>query len=367
MNILFLCRASDLGFGQASLVRALERRGVRISCVEEGTRLNEDITTLVSRCGERPSLILHPELSFPLLPEGLTKIDIPTACFQIDTYAYTQRRIRWSMPFDHPVVFHPGYQEQFERAGHPGAITFYHAASRDLYCKPPVERIFDVGSIGRTHANIQTTRRRVLTALGGKFRLNEWQKWYSFEETAEVYRHSKIVVNVARDDFPQDANMRAFEAMAAGCLLISRVPTELTVIGFQENVHFVAYRQEDEIMGLVEKYLFESAERERIACAGSDKVLTEHTYDCRAEQLLRIIEANRGQLYAPARLWPEEKVRMARLDYFAANSRLDYACGELRLIARRDPRSAVSGGGLVARAIASRVRGHLNSLLQRDT
>lgn len=366
MNILFLCRQSDLGFGQASLARALERRGVRITCVEDGTPLNERITTLVSRCGERPSLIFHPELSFPLLPEGLAEIDIPTACFQIDTYAYTQRRIRWSMLFDHPIVFHPGYQEQFKRAGHPGATTFFHAASKDLFCKAPVERIFDVGAIGRTHTSFQRTRRRVLTALGQRFRTNEWERLHTFEEMADVYRHSRIVVNVARDDFPQDANMRAFEAMAAGCLLISRVPTELTAIGFQENVHFVAYRQEDEIMGLVEKYLSEDAERERIAWTGRDKVLTEHTYDCRAEQLLRIIEVNRDQRYAPARRWVEKQVRMARLDYFAANSRLDYACDELRLVAKRDLLSAASGGGLIARAVASKLRGHLNSYLERN-
>jgi hypothetical protein len=366
MNILFLCRRKDLGFGQASLARALGRRGVCVTCVEDNTEPDEDITKLLARHTERPSLILQPELDFPLLPQGLTDIDIPTACLHIDTYAYIERRIRWSMLFDHPIVYHPGYQARFKRAGHPGVITFYHAACRDLFDKPPVDRIFDVGSVGRTRHSVQSTRRRVMTALAGRFRLNEWEKWYSYEEMAEVYRHSKIVVNVARDDFPQDANMRAFEAMAAGCLLISRVPTELTAIGFEEDVHFVGYRGEDEITELAESYLFDDTKRERIAGAGRQKVLMQHTYDCRAEQLLRIVEEHNGRLFAPARGWPEDQVRLVRLDYFAANSRLDYACRELRRIARRDVRSAAIGSALVARALTSRVRSQVRSLFRRS-
>lgn len=367
MNTLFLCRQRDLGFGQAGLARALERHGIRVTCVGDDTRLDEDISKLLGRCGERPSLILQPELDFPLLPQGLTEIDIPTACLQIDTYAYTKRRIRWSMLFDHPIVFHPGYQKQFEQAGHPGVITFYHAACRGLFEKPEVERIFDVGSVGRTHANVQSTRRQVLTTLARKFRLNEWGRLHTFEEVAEVYRRSKIVVNVPRDDFPQDANMRAFEAMAAGCLLINRVPAELTAIGFEVGIHFVAYRDENEIMDLVETYLSDDTERERIARAGRQKVLTEHTYDCRAEQLVRTIEQNKGKLFAPARGWSEDQVRLVQLDYFAANATLDYACGELRRIVRSDLRSAATGGTLVARGFASRIRSQLHSLLWRNS
>src|ERR1700689_927107 len=182
MNILFLCRQKDLGFGQVSLARALERRGVCVTCVEDNTEPDEDITKLLARHTERPSLILQPELDLPLLPQGLAAIDIPTACLQIDTYAYTERRIRWSMLFDHPIVYHPGYRERFLRAGHPGAVEFFHAADRELFDRAPRERVFDVGAVGRTHARIQTTRRRVLSALAARFKLNDWQRYYAFEE-----------------------------------------------------------------------------------------------------------------------------------------------------------------------------------------
>jgi hypothetical protein len=365
MNILFLCRREDMDFGRASLARALERKGVRVTCVADDTPVDEHIAKLVTCCDERPSLILQPESNFPLLPQGLTTIDIPTACLQIDTYAYTERRIRWSMLFDHPIVYHPGYQAQFERAGHPGVITLYHAACRDLFCKPPVDRTFDVGSVGRTHAYNQSTRRRVLAALSEKFRLNDWERFHGFEEMAEAYRHSKIVVNVTRDDFPQDANMRAFEAMAAGCLLITPVPTELTAIGFQENVHFVPYRHECEIMGLVSEYLCQNEKRERIATAGRVKVLAEHTYDNRAAELLRVFDINEGQLHAPARKWPEARMRRARIDYYSACMEIRPAMGELRQLAKRDLLEASFGALLITAALTRKPRARFRSLLHR--
>jgi hypothetical protein len=364
MNILLLCRKKDLGWAQWGFARAFARRSVSMTFVDDDVALDESITKLVARCGERPSLILHPELDFPLLPQGLAEINIPTACFQIDTYAFTNRRIRWSMLFDHPIVFHPGYQEQFQRAGHEGVFTMYHAAALDLFDKPEVERIFDVGWVGRTFAGvpIHRTRSRVLPELAGAFQINDWRKFYSFEEMAEVYRRSKVVVNVARDDFPQDANMRAFEAMAAGCLLISRIPSELTAIGLQEGIHFVGYRDEREIIGLVTEYLRDEQARRSITQIGRHKVLTEHTYDNRVDFLLKQLERHPNEFFAPARQWTAERSRLCYLDYYASHQVLDCARVQLQHIAQLNLRDALAGGMLLGRAWARELRRRVNFL-----
>jgi hypothetical protein len=361
MNILFLCRSKDIGWGQWGLTRAFERRGIQVTYMDDDAPGDEDIFKLVAACPVRPSLILHPELDFCTLPRGLGKIEIPTACFQIDTYAYTRRRIRWSMLFDHPIVFHPGYEEQFRKAGHRGVVTIYHAASRELFDKPEIQRIFDVGWVGRSSFNVHDSRRRVMTALAGRFRVNEWDKLYKFEEVADVYRSSRIVVNVARDDFPQDANMRAFEAMAAGCLLINRIPTELTEIGFQEGVHFVGYRHEGEIEHLVRRYLFQHEDRNRVARAGREKVLDEHTYDNRADTLLRKIGEHSSHFLAPARKWTDGRVRMHYVDYFSANRAFDCAYTQWRQLAMSDLPHAFTGGKFIARAWLSELRRNLIS------
>lgn len=362
MNILFLCRKRDLGWAQWGFSRAFARRGVFLTFVDDDVPLDEDILRLVAQCGERPGLILHPELDFPLLPQGLAEVDIPTACFQIDTYAFTKHRIRWSMLFDHPIVFHPGYQELFQRAGHPGVLTMYHAAALDLFDKPEVERNFDVGWVGRVFAGIPThkTRNRVLTTLADSFHVNDWKKFYSFEEMAEVYRRSKAVVNVARDDFPQDANMRAFEAMAAGCLLLSRMPSELTTIGFEEGVHFVGYRDEREIINLLTGYLRDEDARRSISMAGRHKVLTEHTYDSRVDFLLQELEQHSDKFFAPARQWTAERTRLCYLDYYASHRVLNCARAQFHHIAQLDLRHALAGGMILGRAWARELRRRVN-------
>jgi hypothetical protein len=364
MNILLLCRKKDVGWAQWGFTQAFARRGILLTFADDDVSSDEDILTLLARCDERPGLILHPELDFPLLPQGLAELKIPTACFQIDTYAFTKHRIRWSMLFDHPIVFHPGYQERFQRAGHPGALTIYHAAARDLFDKPELERIFDVGWVGRAFPGIRIhkTRNRVLAALARSFHVNDWRKFYSFQEMAEVYRRSKVVVNVARDDFPQDANMRAFEAMAAGCLLISRMPSELTAIGFQEGVHFVGYRGEGEIINLVTEYLRDELARRSISEAGKHKVLTEHSYDNRVDFLLQELEQRSDEFFAPARQWTAERTHLCYLDYYASHRVLDCAREQLHDIAELDLRHALAGGVILARAWMRELRRRVNIL-----
>jgi len=367
MNILFLCHDHNLCKELWGYARAFRRLGVRLVCIEEGFPFNGNLDRLLQQCPERPSLILQPESDYPFLPWGLAEVDIPTACFQFDTFSYTQRRIRWSKLFDYPVVFHPGFEEQFRRAGNPMTLTLYHAAQRDLFDLPEQERVFEVGWVGNVNSTIYKTRHAVLRALQSAFRMNDWERQHTLEETAEVYKRSRIVVNIGADYCPQDANMRVFETMASGALLITQVPSELSAIGLEEGTHFVGFRDPAEVVGLVRHYLSDEAARRRIAAAGREKVLGEHTYDRRAETILARLAQDQGRLFAPARQWSEEQVRLVYLDYYAANLCLDCAYGELQQIARRSLRGALAGVSLIARAWARRSRGRLAARVLRSS
>lgn len=321
--------------------------------------MNVDIRRLLDQCPGRPSLIVRLETDFPLLPWGLTEVDIPTACFQTDTYAFTQHRVRWSLLFDYTVLFHPGFEDRFRQAGHARPVTLPYAVMRELFQGPERERIFEVGWVGQSHWRIYKSRRRILSELAAHFRINDWRRRYTLEEMADIYCRSKVVVNAARDDYPQDANMRAFEAMGAGALLVTRVPSELPAIGFQEGVHFVGYAKEDEIVPLVRRYLADEAARRRIAQGGREKVLREHTYDCRVQTLLKSVQQDDGRLFAPARQWSEERVRLAYLDFYAAHGCLNQAYDLMRRIARLSLRQTVAGTYWIARAWSRQARDRL--------
>jgi hypothetical protein len=332
--------------------------------MESGFPFNGALQDCLRLCSERPILILHPESDMPYLPWGLAMVDIRTACFQVDTYAFTRRRITWSMLYDQAIVFHPEYPAIFQNAGHPNTVFFAHAVETDFFPATELKRIFEVGWVGQVEGAIYTMRGPILSALAQSFRMNEPGRRYTPEEMARVYRQSRVVVNVGRDDFPQDANLRTFEAMAAGALLITALPTELAQIGFKDGEHFVGYRQSAEIDHIVRKYLDDEAARKRIADAGRAKVMSEHTYDVRVEKWLERVTQDSGKLQAPARQWPEGRVRRIYLDYFAANGALRQAAAELPKIARLNFKDAAIGAALLTRAWSKRLAGKLRSRSQ---
>jgi len=353
MTILVLLKEEGIAREGSAYLRAFRRRGERAVSVHANFPPNGNLSQLLEACPEPPALILHPE-DLPLMPRGLTEVNIPTACFQIDTYAYTRKRIAWSMLFDLVFVFHPGYDTAFRTAGHPGAHFIPHAIEPSLFEGEELERVFEIGWVGQTRGPLYRARQDLLPVLSRSFRMNDWRAHHGPEQMAQVYRQSRVVVNIARDDFPQDANIRAFEAMAAGALLLTSLPTELEPIGFEEGVHFVGYRRETEITPLVRKYLIDEPTRRRIAEAARDKVLGEHSYDRRVETILELAKQDGPRFLAPARSWSEEKVRLAYLDYFAGNGLIDCASNELRAIAQLSLGEAARGTGMLARAWARR-------------
>lgn len=367
MTILVLRKEEGIAREWAAYMRAFCRRGDRVVGVHASFSPNGDVSQLLERCPERPAMILHPEY-LPIMPWGLTKVNIPTACFQVDTYAYTRRRIAWSMLFDLVFVFHPGYDTEFRTAGHPGAHFIPHAIEPSFFVGEELGRVFEIGWVGQPQGPLYRARERLLPVLSRSFRMNDWSRSYEPEEMARIYRQSKIVVNIARDDFPQDANLRTFEVMAAGALLLTSLPTELTQIGFEEGVHFVGFRKEGEIAPLVRKYLLEESARRRIAEVARDKVLREHSYDRRVETILELATQNGGKFSAPARSWSEERVHLTYLDYFAGHGALDCALDELRSIARQSLGDATRGAGMLARAWArksqARMIGAIRSVRQ---
>jgi hypothetical protein len=122
-SILFLCRIQDLNRERFGYAKAFRKRKINLVCVPDNFPVDGDLRALLDRYPDTPSLIIQPETVFPILPWGLTETLIPTACFQIDVYAYTRHRIRWSMLFDYAILFHPCFDEHFRQAGHPKPLT----------------------------------------------------------------------------------------------------------------------------------------------------------------------------------------------------------------------------------------------------
>jgi len=357
MTILCLCREEHHWKLIPGYAEAFRRRGINFVCVDDSIPFDAPLNEVVRSSAVNPSAIFHFESAHPLLPIGIEKAEIPTVCFHPDTYAFTGRRIRWSSLFDHAAVFHPGYAEKFCEAGHAGAFLLPHAVRREFFDGPELEREFETGWVGQTSGPFYRTRAKWLPPLAKQFRTNDWSKNYTLCQVAETYRRSRIVVNVGRDDFPHDANMRVFEVLASGALLLTSLPSELEQLSFTAGVHFVGYRNPEDISKLVRNYLADEPERARIAASGRERVLAEHTYDQRVAQLLARLAATGHEHHAPARKWSEARRRLMAMDYYAAHGLTSCAAKQFRHVAGRGFRETIEGASLLSRAALRFLRG----------
>jgi len=281
---------------------------------------NFDIEQLLSRTTEEdacPEAILH-ETGSPGLPRGLNSVSIPTALLDVDTFGWTSLRLKWAMLFDYVFTWHPSYVRLFQEAGHPRVFALPHAVDARFCLGADVdsERLFDIGFVGHSGRPEYAARDRVNACLAKRFKANDFGRSYTKDEVLEIYKESCIVVNVSRGDFPQEANMRCYEAMASGALLLTGMPTELTEWGLREGEHFIGWRSEEEIPDLVDHFLQRREQRRSIAQAGQERTLQEFTYQRCVQTITDALQSGNGQLFAPARQWPAEEIHLLYLSYY---------------------------------------------------
>lgn len=106
----------------------------------------------------------------------------------------------------------------------------------------------------------------------------------NFTELNKIYNYSKININVTVEQGLTSLNMRVFDVMAAGGFLISDFKEDFELLFDEEE--FVCYRNLSELPELVEYYLKNPEERKKKAWAGRRRVLRDHDYTKRAEQIM---------------------------------------------------------------------------------
>ena len=83
---------------------------------------------------------------------------------------------------------------------------------------------------------------------------------------------------------------RVVNTLACGAFFIQRYTPRLETV-FKNHEHLVWYRTEEEFFSLIERYLGEPVERERIANQGRELVTSDFTYD---RAVTRILEDTRS-------------------------------------------------------------------------
>jgi glycosyltransferase involved in cell wall biosynthesis len=147
-------------------------------------------------------------------------------------------------------------------------------------------RDIELGFIGRTKTRAYSLRRALLARLEQDFGL----KILRTEENDEYNQTlNRIQIFISPDHGYHELMIKNFEAMAAGCLLLtSRLPEEeLRYLGFRDLENVVLYDHYEQLAALVAKLRSAPGLTSRIAQAGRKLAETRHRWEDRALPLLR--------------------------------------------------------------------------------
>lgn len=106
-----------------------------------------------------------------------------------------------------------------------------------------------------------------------------------FHELSTVYNASRINLDINRIYQADIVTMRIFDVLACRGFVLADYSDDLGEL-FSLNSEVIAYRSLDELPSLVTHFLENPHEREQIALAGYQKVLSEHTIQSRVEYML---------------------------------------------------------------------------------
>ena len=304
--------------------------------------------------GWKPDFFLWVESGIHYPMERVESLPCPTACYLVDTHLNWDKHLEIARRFDCAFVAQKEYVPRFKASGIEQVNWLPLACDPEVHRKFGEDKDFDVCFVGSI-TPLNRRRNGLLVRLAERFSLHVDRCF--LEEMARTFSRSKIVFN---GSVKNDLNMRVFEALATGSLLVTddAKGSGLTDL-FQDRRHLVLYRNEAELYERVEHYLKNPREREAIALEGMREVISRHTYEHRAARLVDVM----GRLEA-TRLQPERRPIVTPIEAETDSATLrDYYKKERRELAVLIPEAAEKildigcGGGHLGRFLKSQMKG----------
>ncbi|HEX5443905.1 MAG TPA: methyltransferase domain-containing protein [Pirellulales bacterium] len=235
----------------------------------------------------------HPEC-LAQAPDGRLSIDDgfdyawpaelrPAAYWAIDTHLNFERSLRRAANVDFVFAAQRDGAEQLRAAGIASARWLPLACDPQMHRPHDVPKRFDVAFVGHL---LDGQRCELARLIQRHFRRSFFGQAY-FDEMAAIYSAARVAFNRSVQN---DINMRVFEALACGPLLLTN---DLADNGqnelFQDGVHLATYLDREELLDKLHYYLCRETVISRIAAAGRAEVLQKHTYGQRMSEILKTV------------------------------------------------------------------------------
>lgn len=261
------------------------------------------VTGFVPDMGEL--LAQHPELPRPDLylwvesvpghrPVNLAGLGCPTACYLIDSHLSLERHLELAAGFDSVFIAQREYLPHFRQVN-PRSFWLPLACDPEVHRRWESEKQHDIGFVGGVQQG--SRREALLAALSSELPVQYARCFW--DEMARLFSASRMVFNSA---VRNDLNMRVFEVMSTGSLLLS----DLALQSGQEELFadgedYACYH-EGNLTETARFYLENEVLRERIAARGQRLVHNAHTYRHRVEDLLAVALRGKTDTFSAAEL-----------------------------------------------------------------
>lgn len=290
MNIV-LITTYEPGCTASLLKRGFEQAGHNVEAFTPMTDVPHDWKTLqgndaieiIQKCSSPPdfAIFTEPNGVTRFFPQNITLLHIPTALWAVDNHLNFRWNKEYARQFDVVFFAQRDYVEPAQRYGVEnvywlplGADPEYHAGT------VTAQKIYDIAFVGK----LNTKRRKFLASIAEKFRVAAKTGIYN-RAMGDVYQSAKIGVNICEN---KDLNMRFFEVLASGAMLVTeKIDAGMSEL-FIENEDYVTHAIAD-IIPILETYLTDDAARLSIAATGQKKCLERHLYKHRAETMISYI------------------------------------------------------------------------------
>ena len=266
------------------------------------------------RAGYAPDLDLgqvpseqHPDWFFyidewrSVFPRSLEIAPFPTVAYFPDACLDISKALTMAPFFDYVFIVHRSLLDLVRKVN---PQTFRLPFALDPERTPRVftqEKLYDVASVG----GLNSKRLKIFPRFAERYRTNDWKaRNVPPAQMAWMYSHSKIVFNCLPPSTPagvDDDNLRVFEGIGCGSLVVTETCGGWSSSVFTPGKHLAPYGPRDDPLRVVEYYLQNEMERERIAEQGYREAIARHTFVHRVESIQEILKANDFRLQAPLR------------------------------------------------------------------
>jgi len=217
-----------------------------------------DVAQICAQHSLEPDLVLFIEGgTMRLFPVGLEHMLCPTAWYGIDTHMDYAKHVRIGRLFDATFIAQKEFVDRLRKDGLGQVYWLPLAFAPELFPAEKPELCYDLAYVGSSNASVHPVRHALLTSIQSEFP-NVFMGPASPGDMVRIYAQAKVVFNKSVNN---DVNMRYFEAMGAGAVLLTDPAINNGVDElFRVGEHYFEYRDEKTLLVLI-RSLMQDPER----------------------------------------------------------------------------------------------------------